>query len=74
MARVSTTLFTPEGIFRLCNAEYLVFDEHLPEVLIGRPVLKAIGFNLDDHLAKVRTKCHDMDFSHIALLIVHLLR
>ena len=64
MARVSTTLFTPEEMFRLRNVEYLVFGEHLPEVLIGRPVLEAMGFHLDDYLAAVRTRYHGTDFFH----------
>jgi len=37
----------------------------MPEVLLSRPVLMSIGFNLDEHLSEVRDRYHDADFSHI---------
>ena len=61
--RVSVTLNTPEGPLRLRNLEFLVFKEFMPEILIARPVLQAIGFNLDEHLKRVRNQFHDADFS-----------
>ena len=64
-ARISTTLDTPEGPFRLRNVEYLVFKKHMPEVLLSRPLLQSLGFNLDKHLASVRHRFHDTDFSNI---------
>jgi len=64
-ARISTTLETSSGPLRFRNVEYLVFKEHMPEVLLSRPVLMSIGFNLDEHLSEVRDRYHDADFSHI---------
>lgn len=37
----------------------------MPEVLLSRPILQSIGFNLDSHFAAVRDTFHDADFSHI---------
>jgi len=64
-ARISTTLNLPTGPLRLRNVEYLVFEEDMDEVLLSRPLLQSIGFNLDDHLASVREVFHDTDFSHV---------
>jgi hypothetical protein len=64
-ARISTTLLKTAGDFRLRNVEYLVFEERMPEVLMSKPVLISMGFNLDHHLASVRSTVHDADFSHI---------
>jgi len=35
------------------------------EVLLSRPILQSIGFDLDRHLETVRDKFHDADFSHV---------
>ncbi len=37
----------------------------MSEVLLSRPLLESIGFNLKDHLSTVRDTFHDSDFSHI---------
>ena len=42
-----------------------MFEESIPEVLFSRPLLQAIGFDLDEHLGVVRDKFHECDFSHI---------
>ncbi len=63
--RLSTTLCLPTGNLRLRNVEYLVFEEYMPEVLLSRPVLMSLGFNLDAHLANVRESYHNADFSGI---------
>ena len=67
-ARISVTLHTSAGPLRLRNVEFLVFDSHLPQVLLSRSVLKSMHFDLDKHLATVRCKFHDTDFSHIGIL------
>lgn len=64
-ARISTTLDLPVGPMRLRNVEYLVFEEEMSEVLLSRPLLKSLGFDLDAHLAVIRDTFHDSDFSHI---------
>ena len=64
-ARVSTTIETLAGPLRFRNVEFLVFEEPMPEVLLSRPVLLSIGFDLEKHLATVHDKYHDADFSDI---------
>ena len=64
-ARITTTLTTAEGPLRMRNIEYLVFKEQMPEVLLSRPLLMSMGFNLDEHLARVRRQYHNTDFSNI---------
>lgn len=66
-ARISVTMDTAVGPLRLRNVEFLVFEESMSEVLLSRPTLQAIGFDLDKHLATVRDVFHDADFSHIGL-------
>lgn len=56
------TLKTEAGDFRLRNLEFLIFEVHMSEILIGRPVLRATKFELDSHFASVRSNYHDMDF------------
>ena len=46
----------PYGPLRLRNVYFWVTDQDMDEVLLGRPLLKCIGFDLDQHLASVRRK------------------
>ena len=64
-ARLSLTLQLPEGPMRLRNVEFLVLDQDMPDVLLSRPLLHSLGFNLDSHLARVRERYHDADFAHV---------
>ena len=64
-ARVSTTIQLASGPLRLRNLEYLVFDEHMSEVILARPVLQTIDFDIDKHLSTVRSQFHDMEFSQV---------
>jgi len=64
-ARLSLTLELPEGPMRMRNVEFIVFQERMPEVLMSRPLLVSMGFDLDRHLATVREQFHDQDFSSI---------
>ena len=34
-------------------------------MLLSRPILLSLGFNLEKHLARVRKDFHDTDFSHV---------
>ena len=67
-ARISTTLMTYHGPFRLRNVEYLVFDGYMTEVLLSRPILQSLGFDLASHLKAVHHRYHDADFSNIGFL------
>jgi len=68
-ACVSITINLPQGPLRLRNVQFLVFDAPMPEVLLSRPLLQSIGFNLDKHLSAVRTLYHDADFSHVGFTV-----
>ncbi len=49
-ARITTTIETSNDPLRLRNVECLVFKEEMTEVLLSRPLLQSIGFDLDKHL------------------------
>ena len=64
--RLSLTLDTPAGPLRLRNVEFVVFPYKMSEVLLSRPILQTLGFDLPSHLSAVRDKFHDMDFAHLS--------
>ena len=64
-ARISTTLEVVTGPLLLRNLEYLVFDEPMREVILARPILQTICFDLDKHLEDVGEQFDESDFSHI---------
>jgi hypothetical protein len=47
------------GPLRLRSTEYLVVDDEMDEVLLGRPLQKTLGFDLDDHLNVNRSALQD---------------
>ena len=63
--RLTTTIDTLSGPLRLRNVEYLVFPHAMKEVLLSRPLLQTLEFDLPSHLSSVRAKFHDADFSNI---------
>jgi len=50
---------------RIRGIEFIVVDQPMDEVLLGRPFLKAIGFDLNRHLEEVRDKVHDRDINKL---------
>jgi len=48
---------------RIRGIEFIVVDQPMDEVLLGRPFLKAIGFDLNRHLENVRNEVHNKDIS-----------
>ena len=64
--RLSVTLDTPAGPLRLRNVEFLVFPYNMREVLLSRPLLQTLGFDLPTHLSLVRDKFHDVDFANLS--------
>lgn len=44
---------------RIRGVEFAVVDQEMDEVLLGRPFLKAIGFDLEEHLQRVHRHVHD---------------
>lgn len=64
-ARISITIQLTVGPLRLRNVELLVFEEAIDDLLLSRPLLNSLSFELDKHLSCVRNTVHDTDFSHI---------
>lgn len=56
MVKLSITIQLPCGPLRLRRVEFLIVDQDMTEVLLGRPLLKCLGFDLGSHLAKFREK------------------
>lgn len=47
---------------RTNNVPYLKFDEKMSEVLLFRPLLLSMGFNLEEHLVRERAQFNDSNF------------
>lgn len=63
--KLDITVCLPCGPLRLRKVEFLVIDQDMDELCLGRPLLKCFGFNLDSHLAKVRTDFDGADISEL---------
>jgi hypothetical protein len=63
MVRMNIVISLPCGPLRLRRVEFLVVDQEMDEVLFGRPLLAALGFDLTSHLAQVFDQVDDMDIS-----------
>jgi hypothetical protein len=48
-------MYLNSGPLRLRSAEFLVVDNEMDKFLLGSPLLKTLGFDLDDHLDDNRT-------------------
>ena len=64
-AQLTVELHLAAGPLRLRNCKWLVAEHAMDEVLIGRPLLEALGLNTAEHLSSVREEYHDLDCSHI---------
>ena len=60
-ASMKVRIKLPCGPLRLRNVDFWVTDQDMDEVLLGRHLLKCIGFDLDQHLASVRRKFDNID-------------
>jgi hypothetical protein len=63
MVRMNIMISLPCGPLRLRRVEFLVVDQEMDEVLLGRPLLAALGCDLTSHLEKVFDQVDDMDIS-----------
>jgi hypothetical protein len=63
MVRMNIVISLPCGPLRLRRVEFLVVDQEMDEVLLGRPLLATLGFDLTSHLEKVFDQVDDMDIS-----------
>ena len=59
--KLSITLSLPCVPLRLRRVEFLVVDQDMDEILLGRPLLRCLGFDLGDHLEKFRDKIDNAD-------------
>jgi RNase H-like domain found in reverse transcriptase/Reverse transcriptase (RNA-dependent DNA polymerase)/Integrase core domain/Integrase zinc binding domain/Chromo (CHRromatin Organisation MOdifier) domain len=64
--QLTVQLKLPAGPLRLRNVRWLVSDNAMEEVLIGRPLLKALGMDAEMHLSAVRDEFQDMDCAAVA--------
>jgi hypothetical protein len=63
MVRVNIVISLPCGPLRLRRVEFLVVDQEMYEVLLGRPLLAALEFDLTSRLEKVFDQVDDMNIS-----------
>jgi len=57
------TISLPCGNLILRNTEFWVVDQKMSEIILGRPLLQCIGFDLDEVLTKVQTEEGEVDVS-----------
>ena len=50
---------------RFRNVYFLVVNDDMDEILLGRPFLKSIGFNLVDHLTRFRDSIDGKSLEHV---------
>ena len=48
------------------NIEYLVMDNDMSDLLLSRPILQSLSFNLDSHLTSIKDRFHDVDMSYVS--------
>lgn len=48
---------------RLRNTEWLVLEDDMSEILLGKPLLKALGIDVDDYLEANRSVLHNKTFN-----------
>jgi hypothetical protein len=67
-AQLTVELHLAAGPLRLRNCKWLVVEHGMDEILLGRPLLEALGLNAQEHLSTVRHDFHNMDCSHVQSL------
>ena len=60
-AKLSITLSLPCEPLRLRPVEFLVVDQDMEETILGRSLLRCLGFDHGDDLEKVRDKMDNAD-------------
>jgi hypothetical protein len=64
-AQLTVELQLSAGPLRLRNVQWLVVEQEMDEVLLGRPLLNELGIDAPTHLASVRDMFQDLDCSKI---------
>ena len=64
---LTITIFLPGSRIplRIRGVDFLVVDNEMDELLLGRPFLKSIGFDFKEHLLRIHSEIHDKDVSEI---------
>lgn len=62
MVKADVTFHLNCAPLRLRNTEWLVVEDDMSKILLGNPLLKALGFDLDAHLETNRDVLHDRAF------------
>lgn len=57
----SITISLPCGPLRLKNVEFHVIDQNMDEVLLDRPLLRCLGFDLKAHVSKFKGRFDNAD-------------
>ena len=60
--KIDVRISLPCGPLRLRNVQFMVTDQDMEEILLGRPLLKCLGFDI--HLESVRQTFDNLDVSH----------
>jgi hypothetical protein len=66
-AQLTATLHLSAGPLRLRNVRWMVSENDMDEVLLGRPLRRTLGLDAPVHLEAVRDNYHDLECSKIAL-------
>ena len=66
-AKLTFTLYLPgtNVPVRVHGVYFIIVDDTMDEILLGRPFLEAIGFDLNDHLQRVHKLIHEKNIGDI---------
>eukprot|EP00171_Calliarthron_tuberculosum_P022992 IDg22992t1 len=66
-ATIAVTIILPGSNIsvRIRGVELAIVDQEMDEILLGRPFLKAIGFDLNEHFQRVHSEVHDKHFEEL---------
>jgi hypothetical protein len=64
-AQLNVELRLAAGPLCLRNCKWLIAEHEMDEVLLGRPLLEALGLNAQEHLSSVRDDYQNMDCSSV---------
>lgn len=66
-AKLNITIILPGSKLplRVRGGEFSIIDQTMEEILLGRPFLNAIAFNLTEHLERVHEQINDKHIDEI---------
>jgi hypothetical protein len=60
-AQLTVELHLAAGLLRLRNCKWLIVEHDMDEVLLGRPLIQALGLDAAEHLSAVRDEYNNID-------------